>query len=139
MEKLFDTFDIKQKIEELKGFFSCSDLSAFDSKHIVIAIPSLDESGRFIKQDDPELFDYQDQDAHYLANFIMGHTEADAVSILVDSQKVYKLVDSISEPLDFLILLHEFIPSEKDYLVSKLQKENDFGVSSENLQMIEVY
>jgi len=139
MKKLFDTFDIKQKIEELKCFFRCPDLSVFDSKHIVIATPSLDESGRCIKQDDPELFDCQEQDAHHLASFIMNHTEADAVSIITDSQKAYKLVDSVCKPLDFLILLHEFIPSEKEYIVSELKEENGFGVSNEALQIIEVY
>ena len=136
--QVFETFKIDEKIKELKALLNCQDLSVFDGQHIVVAVPSFDESVRHIEKYDPELFACQQADAYHLADFIIFNTKADAVSVLMDSNEADELVDSITKPITYVILLHEFIPSEKSYLTESL-RENRKGDMNKNLQMIALY
>ena len=137
--QIFETFTIEGKIEELKGFVKCPNLSVFNGKNIVIVVPSFDESGRYIEEDDKELYLVQESDANQLSSYLKSNTKANDVIVETNSDKLDKVVDSSNEPIDFLILLHEFTQGEKDYVVGEMKDNHRNEKVNENLQVIELY
>ena len=136
--QIFETFTVEEQIEELKGFVECPHLSVFDDKNIVIATPSFDEYDRYIKNEDKELYFVQKRDARQLSSYIMNNTRANSAIVVTNSSKLDSIVDSSSEPIDFLILLHEFMPEEQDFAIDQM-KRNHLGIAvNENLRVIEV-
>ena len=136
--QVFETFKVEEKIEELKEFVKCPKLSVFENKYIIIVVPSFDESGRYIKKDDKELYLAQKSDARQLSNFLRENAKA-KVEVVTNSDEIYNVVDSSDEPIDFLILLHEFIPSEKDYVVAEMKENHLSEAVNKHLKVIELY
>jgi negative regulator of genetic competence, sporulation and motility len=66
----------------------------------------------------------QQNDAHAVAQYIMEHTHADLITIITDFKKVHNLISKISEPVNWLALLHEFVAVEKNYIVEVLTRNN---------------
>jgi len=137
--QVFETFKIEDKIEELKILVKSSKLGVFDDKHIIIVVPSFDESNRYIKKDDKELYLAQKSDAKWLSSFLINSTKAKTVEIVTDLHELHSVVDSSSEPIKFVILLHEFIQHEKDYVIREMKEDYLEQKVNEDLQVIELY
>ena len=143
MSQLFETFDLNEKMEELKVALNDKELACFKGKRIVVAVPSFDESVRHIQTADPELYNAQIKDAEKFVKLIdeqlkFKNNTAESLDTLSDSKYAASVVDKHTQPVDYLILLHEFIRSEKNFLVDEM-REDKFGTIHDHLQVIELY
>ena len=127
---LFETFDLSEIIEELKSLLKNKDFSDFDNKHIVIAVPLFDEGMHNIKKYDKELFSAQLNDAQQLQKFLTKNTNAKIVDVVVEAYEAHKIIDRYCS-VDDLILLHEFMPVEQDYLTTVLKKDTIPGLNTD--------
>ena len=137
VKKIFKTFKIKEKIKELKKQLGDDD-NIFAEKCIIVAVPSYDESIRRIEEDDKELFISQKQDANTIAHFIMEHTQADIVDVIWNINHLDKFSYFPEKAkIDCLILLHEFIESEKQNTILSIRKH--CIVDDKDFRIIELY
>jgi hypothetical protein len=129
---VFENFKIEDKIKEFSTIVGES-LDALEGQHIVIAVPTMDESNRSICLNDEALFHAQQNDAHILAQHIMYNMSADWVTVIADFNKVDQFEEKIIESIDWLVLLHEFVDVEKRYIINALTENNA------NLQIVKLY
>jgi len=138
MGKIFESFKIEEKFQELKDLLDSQDLEVFAGKQIVIGVPTVDESGRDIAKEDPELFACQKDDAGVLANLIMEHSQATVVSVITSVREIKEFSDSTgTQSVDYLILLHEFTPFEQHHLTQFI--EYMCFTEDKQLPVIELY
>lgn len=119
--EVFQTWKLADKIQELKDIAKSKKLDVLDGVNVVIAVPSLDESGRSIYMDDKDLFYAQKQDAYKLAEFILKDTKSCLVDVILDADKA---IEVSNHQIDYVIFLHEFMDYERDYILGEL---GDFG------------
>jgi len=132
--EIFESFRIEEKILELKELVKDQKLDIFDGSNVVIAVPSIDESGRSIFKDDRELYHVQRRDAYKLAEFIKGKTESKVLDIILDADKIVDLSCFVNKQIDYVLFLHEFLEFERDYILNELKKSGH-----RDLQVIELY
>jgi len=114
---VFETFNMADKIEELKLLVEKKQLRVFDGAHIVIAVPSFDESERSIYKHDKALFDAQRHDAYELVRFILEETRSCVTGLILDANKT---IDVAKMQVDYIIFLHEFMRFEREYILGIL-------------------
>jgi|GEM_PF-1470326 len=117
--KFFETFDVREMAEELLASLDGLSFSALNEKHVVIAVPTIDESGRNIKLFDKPLFSAQKEDAFILRQFLERKTKDAFIDIVTESADVRRMV-KLQIKVDYLILLHEFMQQEEDKLIEAL-------------------
>jgi len=111
--KLFTTFDIQDKCVELELIVMRRRYQLFQGASVVIAVPTLDESQRYIKTDDFSLFQQQKEDANVLARYLTQNN-ANIIGVIKDIN--LDLDDQLNgfenKDIDYLIFLHEFTTAE---------------------------
>lgn len=122
-----EAFKIKDKIKELEELCAQDNLNVLEGANIVIAIPSLDESGNSIFSFDSDLYYAQKRDARTLASYIREKTTSNVVYIILDADKACETIEIMGwkQQIDYVIFLHEFMPSEKDYILGELSESCD--------------
>ena len=123
-DRFFETFDVREMAEELIASLGGLNFSAFNEKHVVIAVPTIDESGRNIKLFDKQLFLSQKEDAFILRQFLERKTKDAFIDIITESADVRRIVQ-LQIKVDYLILLHEFEQQEEDSLGEALSENAD--------------
>ena len=118
----FETFDVHEMAEELAATLDLLNFSAFNGKHVVIALPIYDESLRNIRMLDKPLFVSQKKDAFVLRRFLERKTENVFISIIAEPDEVRRMVQ-LQIKVDYLILLHEFTQKEEDGLIETLGQD----------------
>ena len=130
---IFEMFSVEDKIDELKNQANGLNHNVLSGATIVIAVPSYDESGRFIYIDDQVLYNAQKQDANRLAAYIHSNTSSCIVDIILDADKSHTVLET-NQPIDYVLFLHEFMDFERDYILDEL-RESKHGA----MQAIELY
>lgn len=132
--EIFETFKIEGKIQELKKLVKDKELDVFDGANLIIVVPTIDESGRFIPLEDKALFSVQKRDATRLAEFFSKETKSHVLEVILDSDKIADATHLVNKQIDYVLFLHEFLDFERDYVLDEL-KESGYGA----LQAIELY
>ena len=122
--RFFETFDVREMAEELIASLDGLSFSTLNEKHVVIAVPTIDESGRNIKLFDKPLFLAQKEDAFILRQFLERKTKDAFIDIVTESADVRRMV-KLQIKVDYLILLHEFMQQEEDKLIEALSTNAD--------------
>jgi len=125
------TFKIEDKLKELEGI-------DFDSKNVVIAVPTFDEKMRHIEKEHKRLFVQQECDALYLTKHFKENTDARFVDVILDDAHMWQIIDMFGEPIDYLILLHQFTTIEKRYMIREL-REDCHGRLNTDMKIIELH
>ena len=123
-DRFFETFDVREMAEELVASLDGLSFSALNEKHVVIAIPTTDESGRNIQLFDKPLFLAQKEDAFILRQFLERKTKDALIDIIAEPADVRRIVQ-LPINVDYLILLHEFMQKEEDSLIEALTQSTD--------------
>ena len=119
---VFESFSVENKIRELKDLVRRCDLDVLDGADVVIAVPSFDESGRPIYTVDRDLYNTQKRDAYKLAQFIIMDTKSCMVDIILDANKASEALKRTSRPIEYVLFLHEFMDTERGYILDELSK-----------------
>jgi len=122
--RFFETFDVREMAEELVASLDGLSFSTLNEKHVVIAVPTIDESGRNIKLFDKPLFSAQKEDAFILRQFLERKTKDALIDIIAEPADVRRIVQ-LPINVDYLILLHEFMQKEEDSLIEALTQSTD--------------
>lgn len=120
--RVFEMFKVEEKIQELKELAQRCNLDVLNGANVVIAVPSLDESGRSIEMADKDLYNTQKKDAYELAEFIILDTKSCMIDIIFDAKKASEVLKLTSRPIEYVLFLHEFVDSERDYILKELSK-----------------
>ena len=111
--QLLETFNIHQKKEALGKY-------DFKNQAVAIIVPMFDESHRVIQEEDRPLYKAQQADAKVLFEHIASTQEKGRVRILGSGDEA----NETDERFDHLILLHEFVAFEQEYVVEGLRENN---------------
>ena len=120
METVLEMFNVEEKINELMNQTNDLKQILFSGGNIAIIVPSFDESGQFIKTDDEELYNAQKQDADRLAEYIQNNISPSNINIILDSDQLSEVLDDIEQPFDCVLLLHEFMKHERDFVFGEI-------------------
>jgi len=118
---VFETFKVEDKIKEFRALFQDEGLGVLNGANVVIAVPSFDESERWIFKHDQELFATQRRDAYRLIKFFLEETCACVAGLILDADKTTEIA---RVQVDYVIFLHEFMAFERDYILGVL---SDYG------------
>ena len=121
MNKVFETFNINQKIEGLKH-------NNFTGQDVAIIVPTFDKLHRLIKEYDQPLYWAQKKNASMLLHHIVSKQNSGSVCILYDKDEV----NETDRKFDHMIFLYEFTASEQAEVLDGLRENN------KNLQIIEL-
>jgi len=105
------------RIENLKEIVATTDICLKDMR-VVIALPSS------VYKEDRELCDIQQRDADALAGYLMNNIGSELVSIIIGSNSINDLANSITSPYECVIFLHEAMVFESIVIISILTKYN---------------
>jgi len=132
---LLATFDIQDKCIELEAIIADKRYNLFKGASVVVAVPTLDESSQYIRKNDFELFNKQCKDAFDMALYLTQNN-ANFINIIKDiNTEMDNYLDQLGgRALDYLICLHEFMETEKNFIVESLS--NKIGC---DFEVIELY
>jgi len=118
-ESVFSTFNVEEKIKELKELFGEENIYDLSGKRLAIAVPIYDESMRNIRLFDHKLYLTQQNDLQKLCTFFRKETKLPVTWIITTPYHIPNVKN-----IDYLILLHEFMQSEEDNLIAELKENN---------------
>jgi len=122
MDKKIRTFNIYQKIKELKS-------EDFTGQNVAIVIPMFDESYNIIEEKNASFHWTQKRDASLLLHYIISKKNSGYVCILQNGDEA----NETERKFDQVIFLHKFTPSEQAYIIDGLRENQT------NLRITELY
>ena len=129
-KRILETFDLDAVMAQLR------DVVMGESKRVVVAVPTYDESMRYILMADAALYTEQRSDAYKVVQYFKTENPVHEIDMILDSNDADDIVDQSERPIDYVIMLHEFMPSEARYLIESLA-ENAAGEVNLDMQVLE--
>ena len=119
--RVFEAFNVHEKFKALMNALGNKGFSDFNDAHIIVAVPTLDESMRDIKTFDEALFFAQQDDAQLFCELIEDEVKSCLVNHISSPEGLARLANKKSF-VDHLILLHEFETAEEDNIIGTLKR-----------------
>jgi len=119
--RIFETFNVHEKFGQLLDSLDHKGFSDFNDSHIIVAVPTLDESMRDIKTFDEALFFAQQDDAQLFCELLEDEVTDSLVNHISSPEGLARLANKKSF-VDHLILLHEFETAEEDNIINALKR-----------------
>jgi len=119
--RVFETFNVHEKFGQLLDSLDHKGFSDFNDSHIIVAVPTLDESMRDIKTFDEALFFAQQDDAQLFCELLEFEITDSLVNHISSPEGLARLANKESF-VDHLILLHEFETAEEDNIIGVLKR-----------------
>lgn len=124
--QLLTTFSIQDKCIELEAIVADKGYNIFKGASVLVAVPTLDESNRYIRKEDCQLFKQQCKEALEMT-FYLIENNVDFIAVIKDiDTEIDECLNRLDgRKLDYLICLHEFIDVEKNFIVKSLREKLD--------------
>ena len=135
----FETFQIGNRILEMEDQVRAWQARGETERlNIVVAVPGFDESMRWIYQADRALYEMQVRDAQVLVDYLDQNVVTQELHFITEADAASDLMDALKNPVDIIILLHEFTEVEEQYLIDELH-ENQLGMVNQTAEVIRIY